>query len=119
MSVQVHLRTEAVFHPCHFRAVKRPAPPLAVVPALSQDTNNNLKVMDEMTPCQSVEEALHAIRRFSGPPDEFKLALAETLLDPMGVNMAIVTDDILERGWMPDGFEDKGDHRLFRYKSTA
>jgi hypothetical protein len=73
--------------------------------------------MGEMTPCQSVEEALKAIRRFSGSPDEFKLAVAKTFLDPMGVNMAVVTDAILARGWMPDGFEDKGDHRLYRYKA--
>ena len=71
-----------------------------------------------MRPCQSVEEALSAIRRFNGSPDEFNLAIAKTLLDPVGVNMAIVTDAILARGWMPDGFVDRVDHRLYRYKAA-
>jgi hypothetical protein len=38
-------------------------------------------------------------------------------MDPLGANMAIVTDAILKRGWEPDGFEDKGDHRLYLYKA--
>lgn len=68
-----------------------------------------------MTPCRNIEEALEAIREFDGPANEFRLAVADTLLDPAGANMAIVTDAILARGWLPDGYEDKGDYRLYRY----
>lgn len=70
-----------------------------------------------MSPCRSLEEALEAIRGFGGAPEELELALANSLLDPSGFNMAIITDAILKRGWEPDGFEDKGDHRLHRYKA--
>jgi hypothetical protein len=68
-----------------------------------------------MIPCRNVEEALEAIRRFEGPANAFRLAVADSLLDPSGIDMAIVTDAILARGWRPDGFEDKGDHRVYRY----
>jgi hypothetical protein len=74
--------------------------------------------MPESIPCKTVEEALESIRKFDGRLDEFCLAVANSLVDPLGVNMAIVTDAILERGWEPDGCDDKGDHRLYRYKAT-
>lgn len=73
--------------------------------------------MAGLSPCQSLEQALEAIRNFEGNPREFRLAVANTVLDPSGLNMAIVTDAILDRNWEPDGFEDKGDHRLYRYKA--
>ena len=72
-----------------------------------------------MSPCRSLEEALETIRDFEGAPEEFGLAVANSLLDPPGLNMAIITDAILERGSEPDGFEDKGDHRLYRYKAMG
>jgi hypothetical protein len=98
---------------------KRSNSSLAAVQAVSQNSANDRKAMTELTPCQNVEEALEAIRKFDGSPDEFNLAVANTLLDPMGVNIAIVTDAILAKGWLPDGFEEKGDHRLHRYKAMA
>jgi hypothetical protein len=72
-----------------------------------------------MSPCQSLEAALEAIRDFSGSPEEFELAIDNSLLDPSGLNMAIMTDAVLERGWEPDGFEDKDDHRLYRYRAMG
>ena len=68
-----------------------------------------------MAPCQTIEEALEAIGEFYGPPAKFRLLVANNVLDPPGANMAIETDAILAQGWLPDGFEDMGDHRLFRY----
>ncbi len=40
----------------------------------------------------------------------------EKLLDALGVNMAIVTDAILSKGWEPNGFEDCDGHRRFLYR---
>ena len=68
-----------------------------------------------MAPCRNIEDALEAIREFEGPAGKFRLLVANSVLDPPGANMAIVTDALLAKGWQPDGFEDKGDHRLFRY----
>jgi hypothetical protein len=70
----------------------------------------------EVTPYRNIEEALEAIRQFDGPAGRFRLSLADSILDPSGANLAIVTDAILVKGWLPDGFEDRGDYRLFRYK---
>ena len=39
------------------------------------------------------------------------------MLDPVGVNMAIITDKILARGWEPNGFTQHAGYRLYRYKS--
>lgn len=75
--------------------------------------------MTGAVPCGSLEEALEAVGDFGGAPEEFELALADSLLDPSGLNMAIITDAILERGWEPDGFEDKDDHRLYRFKAKG
>lgn len=35
-----------------------------------------------------------------------------------GVNMAIIVDAVLERGLMPDGFEQKEGYRIYRYKKA-
>jgi hypothetical protein len=102
----------------HSASLCRPDRPLAAAQSATDNIDNNLKVVDEMKPCQSVEEAVSAIRQFNGSPEEFTLAIAKTLLDPVGVNMAIVTDAILKKGWMPDGFVDNDDHRLYRYKAV-
>ncbi len=54
-----------------------------------------------MKPINSVDAAIAAINAYSGKPEDFQLAIAESLLDPAGVNMAIITDRILARSWMP------------------
>ena len=67
-------------------------------------------------PVNSVMEALGLIDSFKGKPEDFRLAIAETLLDPVGMNIAIITDRILGRGWQPDDFTQEPGYRLFRYK---
>ncbi len=69
-----------------------------------------------MKPVTTVEGALSEIEQFVGRPDEFRLPISDKLLDPVGVNMAIITDRILARGWMPDGFEQQDGYRVFRYR---
>lgn len=53
---------------------------------------------------------------FVGTPEEFFLAVPEALLDPIGANMALITDRVLARGWQPDGFEQHEGYRLYHYK---
>ena len=52
------------------------------------------------------------------PPDSvaFELTLSERLLDTAGVSMAIILDEILGLGFLPDGFDDREGYRVFRYK---
>ncbi len=50
-----------------------------------------------------------------GSADDFVLPVSDEWLDPAGINMAIITDAILARGWEPAGFEQKDGYRVYRY----
>lgn len=43
------------------------------------------------------------------------LWISDTLNDPMGMNMAMIVDGVLKAGYMPDGFEQKSGHRIYKY----
>jgi hypothetical protein len=64
----------------------------------------------------SVQEAVSLIKAFEGAPETFHLAVPDSLFDPAGVNMAIITDHILARGWQPDGFVQRPGYRICKYK---
>jgi hypothetical protein len=66
-------------------------------------------------PFADIESAISAIDRFLGRPEDFRLAISDSLLDPIGVNMAMITDRILARGWFPVGFEQRDGYRLYSY----
>ena len=68
-----------------------------------------------MKPIASLEEGMDLVDGFRGSAAEFFLAVPEALLDPVGVNMAIITDRILARGWQPMGFTQHDGFRVFRY----
>jgi hypothetical protein len=63
----------------------------------------------------TLDSALAAVDAFKGAPQDFTLSIDESLLDPAGFSMAVVTDKILGRGWMPDGVERRDGYRIFRY----
>ena len=60
-----------------------------------------------MEPINRIEEAKLYIESFEGEPEEFQLPISDELQDPIGMNMAIITDIVLKRGWMPNGFLQK------------
>jgi hypothetical protein len=64
----------------------------------------------------TAREPKELIQSFGGHPKEFRLPISDQLQDPVGINMAIITDSILKRGWMPDGFEQKEGFRIYHYK---
>ena len=72
-----------------------------------------------MKPIATVEEAQRVIRSYQGKPEDFRLPIAEGLLDPVGINMAIITDGILAREWEPDGFVQENGFRVFKYKTLG
>lgn len=63
-----------------------------------------------------VDEAIASVDAYEGEPEEFVLPIAEALLDPVGIHMAMITDRVLARGWEPDGFEQASGYRVYRYK---
>jgi hypothetical protein len=72
--------------------------------------------IENMEPINTIEEATQCIESFEGLPKDFKLPISDQLQDPIGINMAIITDSILKRGWMPDGFQQKEGYRIYQYK---
>ncbi len=69
-----------------------------------------------MDPITTIGEAERVIAEYQGAAKDFQLPIADSLLDPGGFNMAIITDLILAKGFMPDGFEQKDGYRLYKYK---
>jgi len=69
-----------------------------------------------ITPVRSLQEALRQVEEFQGEPSQFVLAFPDDLDDPIGINMAVLTDKILDRGWMPNGFIQKSGFKLYKYK---
>jgi hypothetical protein len=70
-----------------------------------------------MTPITSVHDARRAIESFKGPAEDFLLPISDELHDPLGLNIAIITDFILAKEWEPDGFDQRDGFRVYRYKS--
>jgi hypothetical protein len=69
-----------------------------------------------MKPIASARDGMELVDSFVGDPENFVLAVPEALLDPVGINMALITDRILARGWEPNRFERHDGYRLYRYK---
>ena len=66
-----------------------------------------------MDPIETLEEAKRYIESYRGGPEDFRLPISDVLQDPVGINMAIITDTVLKRSWMPDGFEQKDGYRIY------
>lgn len=69
-----------------------------------------------MKPFTNVDEAINYIEEFMGEPEEFDLAISDELQDPIGINMALITDRILKKGWEPSGFKQENGYRIYLYK---
>lgn len=69
-----------------------------------------------MRPFSNVNEAVKFVDEFEGKPEDLLLAISDNLQDPTGMNMALITDRILAKGWEPNGFEQNNDFRVYLYK---
>ena len=65
---------------------------------------------------ESIEEANTTIDAFTGNANNFILKVSDKLQDPAGINMTIITDTILSKGWEPNGFIQKEGFRIYSYK---
>src|SRR5262249_40791980 len=71
----------------------------------------------QVKPATTVEEARRLIDAFKGRPEDFELPISNELLDPVGINMAIITDAILAREWEPNGYAEGDGFRVYKYKA--
>ena len=69
-----------------------------------------------MSPITTIEEAIRIIKEYQGAAGDFQLSIADSLLDSAGMDMAVITDAILGKGFLPDGFEQRDGYRLYKYK---
>jgi len=69
-----------------------------------------------MKPITNINEAVKYIELFKDKPEKFMLAISDTLQDPIGINMALITDSILAKGWEPNGFNQEIGYRVYLYK---
>ena len=72
--------------------------------------------MTKMPPFNDVEEASSYVDEFKGKPEELELAISDELQDPFGMNMALITDRILAKGWEPAGFKQETGYRIYLYQ---
>jgi hypothetical protein len=66
-------------------------------------------------PIASVDEGVRLVDSFKGKPEDFQLVVPDSLLDASGMNMAIITDRVLARDWLPNGFVQEHGYRIFHY----
>ena len=69
-----------------------------------------------MIPISSIEEAQKAIEAHNGDAEDFELPISDALQDSSGMNMAIILDSILAKGWEPNGFAQNAGYRVYIYK---
>jgi hypothetical protein len=69
-----------------------------------------------MNPFKDTKEAAQYVEKFEGKASDLKLAICDSLQDSIGINMAIITDIILGKGWEPNGYEEKEGYRVYMYK---
>lgn len=68
-------------------------------------------------PFKEVESAVEYIRSFKGKAEELNLPISDGMNDQFGMNMAIVTDAILEKGFEPNGFKQMKGYRVYVYNA--
>lgn len=71
-----------------------------------------------MAPSATIEEAFSPIDAFRGTAERFSFPIADSLQDPVGMNLAIILDRILARGRWPNGYVQYNGYRVYVYKST-
>ena len=71
---------------------------------------------------ESVEQAVQLIKGYKSGPEDFLLPIPLnrqlTLRGekvPSDVAMAVITDQVLDKGWMPAGFEEKEGVKYYKY----
>ena len=69
-----------------------------------------------MKPFTEIEAALEFVKSFRGSEKELRLPIDDSLQDPIGLNMTLLLDRLLERDWEPAGYEQMSGYRIYRYR---
>ena len=90
--------------------------------AAMQSCGSTSEAKQEMVIIESVEQAKLLIEQYHGKAADFTLPIPQnrnlTLRGEIvsrDIAMAIITDQILAKGWLPNGFEQKGQVRYYKY----
>jgi hypothetical protein len=75
------------------------------------------KAVTHVRPFTNVEAAIAALESLDRELKKFELAVADSLQDYLGVQMAQITDCALARGWEPVSFLQKDGFRVYRYEA--
>jgi hypothetical protein len=78
-------------------------------------TKTNTKLKQNVL--TTVENARNYVTESFNEKEE-TLLISDELNDEMGLNMAIITDGILKKGYMPDGLEQKDGYCIYKYKKN-
>ncbi len=69
-----------------------------------------------MEPFNDRKKAIEFVDSYTGTAENLELPISDSINDPMGVNMAIITDKILAKGFFPNGFIQKEGFRIYKYR---
>lgn len=83
---------------------------LLLIILISCKGNNN-----EMNTFDNIKDAQNYVTQSFNKKEE-TLLISDKLNDGVGLNMAIITNGILKKGYMPDGFEQKDGYRIYKFK---
>lgn len=75
------------------------------------------KGVTHVRPFTSVDAAVAAVESLDRDLKKFELAVADSLQDYLGVQMAQITDCALARGWEPVSFMQRDGFRVYRYEA--
>lgn len=91
---------------------------LLILTILSCNSNKVEKKVENnelLKPITTIENAEIFIRENFKSNEEI-LLISDELNDPVGMNMAIIVNDILGLGYNVNGFEQKEGYRIYKYK---
>ncbi|MFS2164799.1 hypothetical protein [Variovorax sp. Varisp62] len=83
----------------------------------NESTPVRSKGVTHVRPFTRVEAAIAAVESLDRELKKFELAVADSLQDYLGVQMAQITDCALARGWEPVSFMQKDGFRVYRYEA--
>jgi hypothetical protein len=69
-----------------------------------------------MKPFKDVRKAAKYLENYEGKASDLKLPICNGLQDPVGINMAIITEIALVKGREPNGYDEQEDYRVYTYK---
>ncbi|MCV9930468.1 hypothetical protein OIU83_22600 [Flavobacterium sp. LS1R49] len=97
--------------------MKKKALLLLVLTILSCNSKKSEQMINHETikPITTIESAKTYIRS-NFKSNEETLLISDELNDPIGMNMAIILNEIIALGYDVNGFEQKEGYRIYKYK---